>query len=210
MISLPDKGSRPSSSSVVGGRVEQLARLVGRHLVGGDVVADRGAARRLGHRRRLVEEHLAGSRVDAGRGDLHEVRSVATDADDHPVAGAGIVEISRASISPRSSTQMSPSAEARLVAEVDPLQPGDPLLVAVGDPVEVLLHGGGEVVVTSRWKALLEQARHGERQPGRYQGVAAGAHVATVLGIVPMIDAYVDGRPIPFSSMAFTPRVASV
>ena len=105
------QGILAQDPTVVGRRVEQLARLRRSHLVGGDVVGDRGAARRLGHRRHLVEQHPRLD-VDAGRGDLLDVGAVAAHADDHPVA-SGIVEISRASISPRSSTScLSPSADA--------------------------------------------------------------------------------------------------
>ena len=42
-------------------------------------------------------------------------------------------------------------------AEVEVAQPVDALLVAGGDPVEVVLHLGGEVVVDEPREVLLEQ-----------------------------------------------------
>ena len=142
------------------------------------IVARRGVSGTAGASSRSTSP---GSRVDAGRGDLLDVRSVATDADDHPVAELDRRDLAGVDLAEVVDELLEPLGRARLVAEVEPLEPGDPLLVAVGDPVEVLLHRGGEVVVDQPREVLLEQPRHGERQPGRYQGVAAGAHVATVL-----------------------------
>ena len=44
-------------------------------------------------------------------------------------------------------------------AEVEVPKPVDPLLLAGGDPVEVVLHLGGERVVDEAAEVLLEQAR---------------------------------------------------
>ena len=94
----------------------------------------------------------------------------------------GIVRISLASISPRSSTRcLQPGGRRRLLAEVEALEPLDAALVAVGDAVEVLLHRGGELVVDEVAEVLLEQARHGEREPRRHERLALGEDVAAVL-----------------------------
>lgn len=94
----------------------------------------------------------------------------------------GIVLISLASISPRSSTRLRrPAAEPGVLAEVEAPQPLDAALVAVGDAVEVLLHRSGELVVDEVAEVLLEQARHGEGEPRRHEGLALGEDVAAVL-----------------------------
>ena len=51
----------------------------------------------------------------------------------------------------------------------------------MGDLVELVFHGRGEVVVHERVEVVLQKAHHGERDPRRHQGVAAGDDVAAVL-----------------------------
>ena len=54
------------------------------------------------------------------------------------------------------------------------------VLLARGDTVQVALHRGREVVVDQVRQVLLEQARHGERQPRGHQVLAAVRHVPAV------------------------------
>ena len=54
------------------------------------------------------------------------------------------------------------------------------VLLARGDTVQVALHRGREVVVDQVREVLLEQARHGERQPRGHQVLAAVRHVPAV------------------------------
>ena len=54
---------------------------------------------------------------------------------------------------------------AVLTAEVEVVQPVRAVLVAGGDLVELILHGGGEVVVDQATEMLLEQAGHREGHP---------------------------------------------
>ena len=54
------------------------------------------------------------------------------------------------------------------------------VLLARGDAVQVALHRGREVVVDQVRQVLLEQARHGERQPRGHQVLAAVRHVPAV------------------------------
>ena len=74
--------------------------------------------------------------------------------------------------------------QARVVlavaAEVEVAQPVDALLVAGGDPVEVVLHLGGEVVVDEPREVLLEQAGDREGEEGRNERGAALEDVAAV------------------------------
>ena len=90
-----------------------------------------------------------------------------------------------------------------LAAEVEVVQPVGAALVAGGDLVELVLHGGGEVVVHQSAEVLFEQARHSEGHPGRDQSAALLVHVAAILNGL-MIEEYVEGRPIPSSSRALT------
>src|SRR5690606_21585372 len=68
-----------------------------------------------------------------------------------------------------------------LVAEIEAAQPLDPALLAGGDLVQAVLHGRGEVIVDEVSEVLLEEARDGEREPGRHESAAAGAHIPAVL-----------------------------
>ena len=54
------------------------------------------------------------------------------------------------------------------------------VLLARGDTVQVALHRGREVVVDQVRQVLLEQARHGERQPRGHQVLATVRHVPAV------------------------------
>src|SRR5205823_6323262 len=65
-------------------------------------------------------------------------------------------------------------------ALVEARQPRDPLLVAGGDAVEVVLHPGREVVVDETPVVLLEQAGDGEGEEGRDERGAALDDVAAV------------------------------
>ena len=54
------------------------------------------------------------------------------------------------------------------------------VLLARGDAVQVALHGSREVVVDQVREVLLEEARHGERQPRGHQVLAAVRDVPAV------------------------------
>jgi hypothetical protein len=68
-----------------------------------------------------------------------------------------------------------------VLAEVEAPEPAVSLLVAVGDPVEVVLHAGREVVVHQTVEMLLEQLDDRERQEGRHERRALLEDVAPVL-----------------------------
>ena len=71
---------------------------------------------------------------------------------------------------------------ARLgVTEVETVKPLGAILVTCGDGVELVLHGGREVVVDELAKVVFHQADDGEGDPGRHERVAAREHVAAVL-----------------------------
>ncbi len=70
-------------------------------------------------------------------------------------------------------------------------------------PVEVVLHLGREVVVDEPPEVLLQEVDHGEGQEGRTSAVPF-LNTYPRSRIVPMIDAYVDGRPISRSSSSLT------
>ena len=74
------------------------------------------------------------------------------------------------------------------VAEVEAGQPLGAVLAAGGDGVQLILHGGGEVIVHQLGEVVLQQAHHREGNPGGHQRVATGEHVAAVL------DGLDDGR----------------
>ena len=95
------------------------------------------------------------------------------------------------------------------IAEVEASEPGDPLLVSGCDPVEIVLEPCGEVVVDQLVEVPFEKLRHREGNERRHERGSLLVDVAAVDGMVPMIEAYVDGRPIPRSSSART-RLASV
>ena len=67
------------------------------------------------------------------------------------------------------------------VAKVEAGEPLGAVLVAVGDFVEFVFHGGGEVVVHERVEVVFQQPDDGERHPGRHECVAADDDVAAVL-----------------------------
>src|SRR6266849_6072373 len=66
------------------------------------------------------------------------------------------------------------------VTSVEAGKPGDALLVACGDPVEVVLQASREVVVHEPSEMLLEQLRHREREKGRDERGALLEDVAAV------------------------------
>ena len=66
------------------------------------------------------------------------------------------------------------------VAEVEAPQPLDPLLLAGGDPVEVVLHRRGEAVVDEPLEVLLEQGDDREREERRHERRPLLEHVAAV------------------------------
>ena len=68
----------------------------------------------------------------------------------------------------------------RPVPEVEAAEPLDPLLVPGRDPVEVVLHRGGEVVVDEPAEVLLEQAHDREGEKGRHEGRAPLEDVAAI------------------------------
>ncbi len=68
-----------------------------------------------------------------------------------------------------------------VATEVEVGQPvGAPLLPG-GDLVELVLHGGGEVVIHQAAEVLFQQTGHRERHPGRHQRAALLVDVAAVL-----------------------------
>ena len=76
--------------------------------------------------------------------------------------------------------------------EVEGVQPRDALGGAVGDVVQVLLHGGREVVVDHAGEVPLQQVGHREGAQGRHQGSALLEHVLPLDGLH---DRGVGGRP---------------
>src|SRR5699024_3563079 len=54
-------------------------------------------------------------------------------------------------------------------------------LAAGGDVVQLILHGGGEVIVDQGGEIGLQQADHREGNPGRHQGITTGVDVPAVL-----------------------------
>ena len=96
-----------------------------------------------------------------------------------PLSPIAIELIARASISSRSWTS-SLQALGVAVAEVEAPQPGDALLVARGDPVEVVLHPRREVVVDEPREVALEQLDDREGEERRHERAALLRHVAAV------------------------------
>ena len=87
-----------------------------------------------------------------------DVRPVAADAEHDPASPIGSELTARASISVEVGDERVQARVAVAAAEVEVPQPVDPLLVAGGDPVEVVLHLRREVVVDEPAEVLLEQA----------------------------------------------------
>ena len=117
----------------------------------------------------------------------------------------------RASISPRFSVTILFSPPARAMppsspfvrAEVERGQEVDRGCSPPAMLVQLVLHRGGEVVVDQPGEVPLQQADHGEREERRDQRLPR-LNTYPRSWIVCMIDAYVDGRPMPSSSIALT------
>src|SRR5690606_25451458 len=73
------------------------------------------------------------------------------------------------------------AVDTQLPAEVEPRQPAGALVVAAGDPVELVLQRGGEVVVYQALEVAFHQSDDRERDPGRHERGALLPHVAAVL-----------------------------
>ena len=67
------------------------------------------------------------------------------------------------------------------VAAIELADEIQPVLLAVGDLVEDLLHFGGESDVHVVAEVLTQQARHGERREARHERLALTRHVAAPL-----------------------------
>ena len=67
------------------------------------------------------------------------------------------------------------------VTEVEAGEPLRTVLIAVRNLIQLIFHGGGEVIIHQRIKVVLQQANHGKRNPRRHKCVAAGSYVATIL-----------------------------
>jgi hypothetical protein len=129
-----------------------------------------------------------------------EVRPVAADPEDDPLAdfeGVDLARVDRAQIRDEllqpgaagsavgraAGTRLEDRAAfggARAVAEVEAAQPLDAVLVPGRDPVEVVLHPGGEVVVDEPAEVLLEQVDDREGEEGRDERRAPLEDVAAV------------------------------
>ena len=74
-----------------------------------------------------------------------------------------------------------PGYAVAVVAEVEATEPGQRLLRARGNGIEVILHGGGEAVVHELGEVLLEQLDHGKGREARHQCRALLPDIATIL-----------------------------
>ena len=141
---------------LAGGRAEELLRLCNRELVGREV---------LGHARALLA--------------ALDVWAVAADTQDDPVPDRKRVHrtcVDLAEVGHEILQALDPVA----TAEVEALQPLEPLLVARCDAVEVVLHAGGEVVVDELAEVLLEERNDGEGEERGNERRAALEDVAAV------------------------------
>ena len=147
---------------VVDGAAEELLGPLDGQLVGRQVVGDGGPV--------LAALEVGPVAADPGHDRPRRRRP----------SPSGIELISRASISPRwvATVALSPTrrravvavgplpsaapAPTAVAAEVEAGQPGQRLLAARGDLVEVVLHRGGEAVVDQVGEVALEQPDHGE------------------------------------------------
>src|SRR5690606_22630665 len=117
-------------ATVVGGCLHQRASLLRGPLGGGERGGGRGAPRG----------------VVGGGGGL-DVGAVAADADDDAVTDVDRRHGSRVDVAEVLHQVAQAVRAAGLGTEVEPLEPDHPVLVAACDAVQVLLHGGGGVVV---------------------------------------------------------------
>src|SRR3954471_22146206 len=95
-----------------------------------------------------------------------EVRPVAADAEDDPVADLERVDLARVD-RPQVRDELVQTSGA--VPEVEAAEPFDTLLVARRDLVEIVLHRGGEVVVHQPAEVLLEQSNDREGEEGGHE-----------------------------------------
>ena len=147
-------------AAIVGGAGEELVDEFVRQLVGGDL-------------RRHVRVRPVG---------LFHVGPVAAHAQRHPAAQVDGVDGARINVvAQRGDVVAQAAALARAVgSEEESGQEVRSVLLSRGDTVQVALHRGREVVVDQVRQVLLEQARHGERQPRGHQVLAAVRHVPAV------------------------------
>ena len=110
-----------------------------------------------------------------------EVGPVATDAQSHVLADLHRVDLTCVDVAQIVDDLLEPLTVLSLVAEVEAGQPGVAVLFAHGDAVEFGFEIRGERIVDESGEVLFEESDHGERQPARNQGVAAGGHVAAIL-----------------------------
>ena len=94
--------------------------------------------------------------------------------------GIEIEFTARASISPRWSVHELLEARFAAVALVEARQPRNPLLVARGDAVEVVLHAGGELRIHEARVVLLERLRDREGGERRHERRSLLEHVTAV------------------------------
>ena len=166
-------------AAVVGGAGEELAGLVHGQLVGGEVGRDVGA--------------LALGVLQVGAVAPHPQGDALADLNGVDGAGVDLAEVVHQTLEPLGAQRGDRGLEltrGRLgggllgtgaaLTVVEAPQPGDPVLLAGGDPVQVALHGGGEVVVDELGEVLLQQPGDGEGEPGGHQGLAAVVDVAAV------------------------------
>ena len=176
-----------------GGPLQQLQRAFDGQFVRGDLVW---------HRRPQVLV-----------ADLH-VRPVATDATDHllsrlvvpegdsadrpriDLVGVGPDEILQADLG-----EPVPFA-ARLLAEVEIVQPRNRVGLAARDGVETILHAGGETEIHQVREVLFQQIDHGEGGEGRHQSGTLRTHVAPVLDRLD--DGGIRGRASNAALLKFT------
>ena len=165
-------------AAVVGGAGEELAGLVHGQLVGGEVGRDVGA--------------LALGVLQVGAVATHPQGDALADLNGVDGAGVDLAEVVHQALEPLGAQRGGRGLEltrgvlggllgaGAALPVVEAPQPGDPVLLAGGDPVQVALHGGGEVVVDELGEVLLQQPGDGEGEPGRHQGLAAVVDVAAV------------------------------
>ena len=165
-------------AAVVGGAGEELAGLVHGQLVGGEVGRHVGA--------------LALGVLQVGAVAANPQGDALADLNGVDGAGVDLAEIVHQALEPLGAQRGGRGLErtrgvlggllgaGAALPVVEAPQPGDPVLLAGGDPVQVALHGGGEVVVDELGEVLLQQPGDGEGEPGRHQGLAAVVDVAAV------------------------------
>ena len=158
---LAARGGIGAEHPLASGPGQQFQRPLDGHLVGFDVV---------GHAGDVVAPLHAGA--VAPHPDLHaHPVGVHPQRDRIDRAGVDVAEAARHLL-----------LESRIVAaaEVEPAEPRNGLLGADGDPVEVVLHLGGERVVHQLGEVPLQQVHHREGHERRHQRRPLAAHVAPV------------------------------